>query len=62
MYSKIAELLKEKGLTFSDLSRLTGVADNVFSNLKKRGGYLSLDSANKVAKALEIPIEKLLED
>ena len=63
MYLKIAEMLKEKNMTFSELSRMTGITENVFSNLKNRsGGKLSADNLLKVAKALDIPIEKLLED
>ena len=62
LYSRIAAILKERELTFAELSRLSGVPDNVFSNLKSRGGKISLDNANKIAKALEVPIEKLLEE
>ena len=63
MYSRIAELLKEKNITFAELSRMTGITENVFSNLKNRsGGKLSADNLLKVAKALEVSIEDLLEE
>lgn len=61
MYSTIAKILEAKKMTFADLSKLSGVAGNVFSNLKARGGNLSAENMVKVAKALNIPMELLFE-
>ena len=60
MYNKCEKLLKAKGMTFADLSRATGIGENVFSNLKTRGGHLSLDNAVKVAKVLKVKVEDLI--
>ncbi len=60
MYEKIVELLKEKGLSVSNLSRMTGISESVFSNMKSRGGKLSLDNAAKVATALGVKVEELI--
>lgn len=60
MYEKIATILKEKGMTFSTLSKETGIAENVFSNLKARGGNLSFANAMKVSVALGVGVEELV--
>lgn len=60
MYEKILELIRGKEITFSELSRQTGIAENVFSNLKSRDGKLSLENAAKVAAYFGVPIEDLL--
>lgn len=60
MYEKIVALLRDKGLSIADLSRATGITESVFSNLKNRGGKLSLENAAKVAAVLEAKIEELL--
>lgn len=62
MYQKIASLVKENNMTISELSRQTGIAETVFSNLKNRQGNLSVDNAVKVARFFGVSIEDLLSD
>ncbi len=60
MYQRIASLAKDRGVTIAEVSRQTGVAETVFSNLKYRGGNLSIDNALKVAQFFGVTIEDLL--
>ena len=60
MYEKIAAIIREKGLTFADLSRATGISESIFSNLKNRNGKLSLTNAAKIAELLDVTIEELI--
>lgn len=60
MYEKILELIREKEITFAELSRQTGIAENVFSNLKSRGGMLSVENAARVADYFGVRIDDLL--
>lgn len=62
MYERIEALVKERGMNMSALSRETGVAENIFSNLKSRGGNLSIDNALKVARFFGVRIEDLIGD
>ena len=59
MYATIKKILDEKGLTFYELSRMTGIRESVFSNLKNRDGALCFDNAVKVADALGIELADL---
>ncbi len=59
MYATIKKILDEKGLTFYNLSKMTGIRESVFSNLKNRGGALSFENAVKVADALKISLVDL---
>lgn len=60
MFEKIAALLTERKMTFAELSRKTGISESIFSNLKNRGGKLSIDNAAKVANALDVEIGDLI--
>lgn len=62
MYETLEKLLKERGLTFAEVSRATGISESVFSNLKTRGNNLSFDNAAKVARFLGLPLERLAGD
>lgn len=60
MYERIAALAKERGITFAEIARGTGIRESVFSNIKARGGSLSMANAYKVAKYLGIEMEALV--
>lgn len=60
MYEKIRLLLEDEGKTFAWLSKKSGVSQNVFSMMKKRGTSLSAENLTAVAKALRITPKKLL--
>lgn len=62
MYERIDALVKERGMNMSALSRETGIAENVFSNLKSRKGNLSIDNALKIARYFGVSIEDLIGD
>lgn len=59
MYERILEILKAKDMTFADLSRATGITENIFSNLKNRDGNLSVKNLSKVALALDVPMDAI---
>lgn len=59
MYERIEQLIKTKGLTIADAARGAGINQSIFSNMKARGGDLSLDNALKLAKFLGVKVEDL---
>lgn len=61
MYDTIKRMANALDMTIADLCRASGVTESVMSNLKRRGGSLSLDSAVKVARVLGVPVEALME-
>ena len=62
MYEVLEKLLKERGETFADLSRATGIGQTTLSNLKARGGWLSYENAKKAAEYLGVKMEELVAD
>lgn len=62
MYKIIERLAEEKGMTMADLSAKSGVAQNVLSNLKARGGNLSIQNAMKIATALDVDLIELVRE
>lgn len=61
MYEKIAELLKERGESLYDLSRVTGIRLSTLYELKRRkGSCLHLLHAVKVARHFGVPVERLV--
>lgn len=57
MYYKILELAEKKGVTFADISRATGIRESTFSNLKARGGTLTIENATKVADYFGVSLD-----
>lgn len=62
MYEKIRKLLEERGETFADLSRATGILQSTLSVGKKRNSDMSLRTAVKIAKYLGISLDDLVEE
>lgn len=71
MYQKYCELLKECGLTTSDVCKATGIAETAMSMWKIRSERWngetkrptpSLDTVAKLAKFFDKPIEYFLEE
>lgn len=60
MYERCEQLIKEKGLTIAEAARGAGISQTIFSNMKARGGGLSLENAAKLARFLGVQIEELL--
>lgn len=60
MYEYIRMLLSERGKTFADLSRATGILQSTFSVGKKRDSNMSLKNAIKVADYLGITLDELV--
>lgn len=62
LYEIIRELADEKGVTFADISRATGIAETTLSNMKTRNGSLSFANAALIADYFGIPLERLKQD
>lgn len=60
MYKVIERLARERGMSIAELSAKSGVAQNVLSNLKARGGNLSVINAAKIADALGVDLQALI--
>ena len=58
---RIKELCQEKGITQKELAEKLGITD-ISLNKTLRGEYPQLQSLEKIANALEIPISALFED
>ena len=63
MYEKFIKLIKQRNLSVYRVSKMSGIAQSVFSDWKYRqDGNLSIDNLKKLAAALEVPITYFLED
>lgn len=57
MYNKILELAKKRGVTFAEISRATGISEPTFSNLKARGGSLTIETLTKIADYFGVSLD-----
>lgn len=55
---KLKDLLKERKLTQEKLAQLSGVSTTTIGSACK-GAHISIESAEKIAKALKMPVKKL---
>lgn len=60
MYEYFEALLKERGMTVAEVSKLTGIGQNTFSNWKARKSILSTEYLFKLAKVFNVPMEYFL--
>lgn len=58
MYAK--ELLKEKGLTYEQFGRITGLSLNRVRQIVAPDANLTISTLQKIADALKIPVWRLL--
>lgn len=56
---KIKTLRKEKGYTVRDLASLSGVHKNTLHDIEHNRANPTLDTINKIAKALNVDPQKL---
>lgn len=59
-YNRFAELLREKGITASLVSRETGIQASSFTRWKKGVCKPKVDKLIKIAAFLDCPLETLL--
>ncbi|WP_407350338.1 helix-turn-helix transcriptional regulator [Lactococcus garvieae] len=58
MLDKLDALLEERGLTYYQLHKMTGISTSVFSNLRRtERKYLSFENMIKIAEALNISLD-----
>lgn len=62
MYKKFLVLLEKAGKSVAQVSRDTGIAENTFSNWKKRGKGVSNETLYKLATYFNVPMEYFMED
>lgn len=62
MQLRVKKILKEKGMTSLMLSEIMGVSQETISKMIGSKGNPTLDSLNKLAKALNVKAWELMED
>lgn len=60
LYNKIKKICEDQNLTIMELEKRAGLGNGVIG--KWRESKPLIDSVIKVANALDVPLEKLLED
>ncbi len=59
---KLKKIREEKGMTQVELANLTGLGQSTISNLESlHNRKVTADSVKKLAKALNVPIDELME-
>lgn len=59
-YKILEEIMKEKGIKIKDIKKLTGIPDSTLrSIIERQQKNINLESAFKIARGLNIPIERL---
>lgn len=59
-YKILEEIMEEKGLKIKDVKNLTGIPDSTLrSIIERRSKNINLESAFKIARGLNVPIERL---
>lgn len=58
---KLRAVMRERSLTNQRLATLSGVSSTTVSSACKPDGHISLESAEKIAKGLKIPVKRLFE-
>lgn len=54
-YKKLWKLLIDKDMKKTDLLTVAGISTNILAKMNK-GEYISMDSLNKICKALEVDV------
>lgn len=60
-FTNVLRILKERRMTKQDLHRLSGVSGSFISDLTRGEGNPSLETMERIAKALEVPLTFLLQ-
>ena len=60
MYKIIKQLAEEQGKSIAQVARESGVSEAALSMMKKRGGKANIENAIKIARVLNVPVDKLL--
>lgn len=58
---KIDNLCAERGVTYADISRATGIAQSTMSNWRKRNGNITSESLSKIADYFDVSINYFLD-
>lgn len=56
------ELRTERGMTRPQLAEMSGVSASHISNIERRDFMPSLETCAKLAKALDVPVQLLVDD
>lgn len=55
----LRSIMKQKKLTQKKLSELSGISPTTISSACKENGHISIESAEKIAAALKMPLTKV---
>ena len=59
-YNRLFHMMIDKKITNAQLKEMTGVSGNIITRLK-RNEYISLESIEKICKALQCGVDDILE-
>lgn len=59
-YDKLAQMLKEKNISWAQLQKEAGYSANITTRLRSNS-YVSLESVEKICKALNCTSEKIMD-
>ena len=59
-YKKLFHLMIDKGLSNSSLMEKAGISANIIPRMK-RNGYISLETVEKICKAMNCKVDDILE-
>ncbi|EID84067.1 hypothetical protein MSI_24890 [Treponema sp. JC4] len=59
-YKKLWKLLIDKDMKKTDLLTVAGISTNILAKMNK-GEYISMDSLNKICKALAVDVGDIVE-
>lgn len=62
MYSKVKKLADEKGISIAALEKQAGLANGTIGKWRDSDKGVRVSSLAAIAKILDVPMEKLLED
>lgn len=62
MYNKVKEMADKKGISIAALEKQAGLANGTIGKWRDSDKGVRVSSIAAIAKALDVPIEKLMED
>lgn len=58
--TKLSSLLKERGMTVTELAKLTGISSStLYAIIRRDSDNINISALQKIAEALQIPVESL---
>ena len=55
---RVYEIMKDKNLTFYQLTKMSGISHSTINTTEKRGGQLKIDTIERFCDAVGIPLSE----